>query len=84
MKRLLGMIILSSMIGNNLKAVTDGTSFNENWRFFKGEIKGAETVLFNDDSWRKLDLPHDWAIEGCSTATPQIYPQNCTFCLLGR
>ena len=52
MKRLLGMIILSSMIGNNLKAVTDGTSFNENWRFFKGEIKGAETVLFNDDSWR--------------------------------
>ncbi len=39
-------------------------SFNEGWRFLKGDPKGAEQPGFADASWRKLDLPHDWAIEG--------------------
>lgn len=34
----------------------DGTSIAE-----PENLQGTET---NDDSWRKLDLPHDWAIEG--------------------
>ena len=42
----------------------DARSFNKGWLFFKGEGEGAEKTLFSDDSWRKLDLPHDWAIEG--------------------
>jgi beta-galactosidase len=36
----------------------------QDWRFFKGEATGAEQSSFDDSSWRKLDLPHDWAIEG--------------------
>ena len=39
-------------------------SFNEGWRFFKGEASGAETPQFDDSAWRTLRLPHDWAIEG--------------------
>jgi beta-galactosidase len=39
-------------------------SFNTGWRFFKGEAPGAEAPAFQDSSWRALDLPHDWAIEG--------------------
>lgn len=39
-------------------------SFNSDWLFYKGEAIGAESVDFNDSQWRKLDLPHDWAIEG--------------------
>lgn len=39
-------------------------SFNENWKFKKGE-QGEESKLTLDDSdWRSLNLPHDWAIEG--------------------
>ncbi len=38
--------------------------FTEDWRFFKGEAAGAEAPEFNDGSWRTLNLPHDWAIEG--------------------
>jgi beta-galactosidase len=38
--------------------------FDEGWRFQKGDTAGAERVDFNDDEWRRLDLPHDWAIEG--------------------
>ena len=39
-------------------------SFNEGWRFHKGEAEGAEKAAFDDASWRGLNLPHDWAIEG--------------------
>jgi beta-galactosidase len=37
--------------------------FNTAWKFFPGDINGAENAKFNDDSWRSLDLPHDWSIE---------------------
>jgi len=47
-------------------------SFNEGWRFFKGEAEGAEQPEFADASWRALDLPHDWAIEG--PFDPKINP----------
>lgn len=39
-------------------------SFNDDWRFFKGEAAGAEAPNFADSTWRQLRLPHDWAIEG--------------------
>jgi beta-galactosidase len=37
---------------------------NDDWRFFKGDAPGAEQAAFSDTTWRALDLPHDWAIEG--------------------
>ena len=39
-------------------------SFNDNWKFHRGEAEGAEQASFEDGEWRDLDLPHDWAIEG--------------------
>lgn len=39
-------------------------NFNESWTFFNAEAEGAEKVDFDDSKWRKLNLPHDWAIEG--------------------
>lgn len=38
--------------------------FIEDWRFFKGDATGAEQPSYDDTSWRRLNLPHDWAIEG--------------------
>jgi beta-galactosidase len=46
--------------------------FDYDWRFFLGDVPEAKANDFNDDSWRKLDLPHDWSIEG------QIQPKNPT------
>jgi len=37
--------------------------FDDNWKFFRGDAAGAETIPFNDKSWRTVDLPHDWSIE---------------------
>jgi len=39
-------------------------SFNDGWRFFKGEAQGAERPDFQDSQWVPTPLPHDWAIEG--------------------
>jgi len=34
-----------------------------NWRFSLGDHPGAEFPEFNDNDWRKLNVPHDWGIE---------------------
>lgn len=49
-------------------------SFDNNWLFARFGLQAdgttkkqpgsLETTNFNDSDWRKLDLPHDWAIEG--------------------
>jgi beta-galactosidase len=39
-------------------------SFDAGWRFFKGDAPGAEREDFDDSAWRRLDVPHDWGIEG--------------------
>ena len=39
-------------------------SFDADWRFFKGDAQGAEAKEFDDSDWRRLDVPHDWSIEG--------------------
>jgi beta-galactosidase len=39
-------------------------SLNHDWRFFKGDVPDVEQSDYDDSSWRLLDLPHDWAIEG--------------------
>jgi len=34
------------------------------WKFLLGDPNGAESPSFVDGSWRTVDLPHDWSIEG--------------------
>ena len=38
-------------------------SFNKNWRFHLNEANGAYEQDFDDSSWRKVNLPHDFSIE---------------------
>ena len=37
--------------------------FNKEWRFRLGSFAGARWGFTADDTWRTLDLPHDWSIE---------------------
>ena len=39
-------------------------SMDPGWRFTLGDPAGAERPGFDDHGWRRLDLPHDWSIEG--------------------
>jgi beta-galactosidase len=38
---------------------------DRNWLFNKGDVTGADgTSLPADSTWRTVNLPHDWAVEG--------------------
>jgi beta-galactosidase len=38
--------------------------FDDDWKFYLGNVSEANSRDFNDQAWRNLDLPHDWSIEG--------------------
>ena len=38
--------------------------FDSDWRFCLGDSAQMAGAEYNDSWWRKLDVPHDWAIEG--------------------
>jgi beta-galactosidase len=40
------------------------TDFNRGWKFSRSNHPKAFDVRFPDNKWRKLDLPHDWGVEG--------------------
>ena len=39
-------------------------NFNEGWLFAKADSSAMSGPEFDDAGWRRLDLPHDWSIEG--------------------
>ena len=45
------------------KAPRKDIFFDDDWKFFKGEVVAAELPDFDDSQWRTIDLPHDWSIE---------------------
>jgi len=45
-------------------------SFDHDWRFIVDDPPGAQSPTFDDSSWRTVQLPHDWSIEG------RIDPKN--------
>ncbi len=38
--------------------------FDFEWRFSKGDFATAMIPAFDDSSWRTLNVPHDWSVEG--------------------
>jgi beta-galactosidase len=39
------------------------TLFNNDWKFIRSDVQGAEQPGFDDSHWRTLHLPHDYSIE---------------------
>jgi len=42
-------------------------SLDRDWRFHLGEEPDAVFSSFNDSAWRRVDVPHDYVIEGAFT-----------------
>jgi beta-galactosidase len=61
---LVGAIALSFSSSSVRPTSRTTLSFDAGWLFFKGDVSDAENPSFNDSAWRKLDVPHDWSIEG--------------------
>lgn len=58
-----GLAEVSSAAVSHTASEPREKSFDEGWRFKRGDVTGAESPTFIDAAWRKLDLPHDWSIE---------------------
>lgn len=54
--------------GTQKESVRQHTSFNNDWTFHLGDVAEAIRPDYDDSGWRKLNLPHDWAIEGAFSA----------------
>ncbi len=67
---LLGLLFCGATPATNRQPVTvrisdqRRISFDERWRFHKGDADGAENPAFDDSNWSEVRLPHDWAIDG--------------------
>lgn len=60
---------LASLVPLSMSAVTPESARLEldadsGWKFLLGDPSGAEAPSFADQSWRTVQLPHDWSIEG--------------------
>lgn len=66
MRKLIKLALSLALLATSvtLSAKEDGVDFNSNWRFYKGQVAGGEATSLDDDGWRELTLPHDWAVEG--------------------
>jgi beta-galactosidase len=60
--------ILSLLFFSTSFAMADASrqtlSFNKDWKFANGDKSDASKADFDDSSWRSLNVPHDYAIEG--------------------
>jgi beta-galactosidase len=48
-------------IGDRVRTIMP---LDRNWLFNKGDASGADGASFADSTWRPVNLPHDWAVEG--------------------
>lgn len=66
------ILFVSFFSGHAQNGIERKKLFDYDWKFFLGDISEAKENDFNDKTWRTLDLPHDWSIEG------SINPKNPT------
>ncbi len=63
MKRLFFLSVALVAIALSVQA-RQRDNFDKGWLFLLGDSAQMATPAYNDSHWRKLSLPHDWAIEG--------------------
>lgn len=64
------LLLFISISSHSQNKQTRTSSFDADWQFMKDSTVEAQKPEFNDKSWRKLDLPHDWSIEDLPSQDP--------------
>ena len=62
-KTLLGVVLMSGLFAHPLSA-REHRSFDRGWLFTLSDSTEMYQPGYSDGHWRRLNLPHDWAIEG--------------------
>jgi beta-galactosidase len=60
----IGLLLLTAFVCLANPRPGKRASFNQDWRFQLGDVAKGQDVSLNDSAWRRLNLPHDWSIEG--------------------
>ena len=59
------LLILSFYLADAQRGYNaQGMLFDDNWKFALGDHQTAMAKDFDDKTWRSVELPHDWGIEG--------------------
>ena len=66
MKQLLSIVAAMILAMPAMAQVSFGEAqlFNDGWLFSKGDEQQMGAADYDDSKWRRLELPHDWSIEG--------------------
>jgi beta-galactosidase len=65
MKRLTVLCLMAVLIVSYVSAQPRKvTNMDMGWRFHLGDVDKAQSLEYDDASWRTLNVPHDWSIEG--------------------
>ena len=62
MKKIFALAIL--LLGAQSLSARDRQSFDKDWLFVLADSASMQNSEYADGHWRRLNLPHDWAIEG--------------------
>ena len=58
------LLFVIALVAGNQASAREIVSLDHDWAFFQGDASGVEKPGFDSSAWRKLDVPHDWSIEG--------------------
>ncbi|WDF66866.1 glycoside hydrolase family 2 TIM barrel-domain containing protein [Sphingobacterium oryzagri] len=61
---IVSLFAFSTAYGQKSAVANRKIPIDQDWQFMLGDVSEAAAVDFDDKAWRKLDLPHDWSIEG--------------------
>ncbi len=80
LKRIIFLYILLSAIAATANAQErKKEDFDSNWKFILDSVNDYSETSVNDASWRKLNLPHDWSIEGTFSKDNPATPRRRRF-----
>jgi len=58
------IVLVISVVTVQGQQVRKIINIDKDWKFKLGDVADGQKVAFDDKNWRKLDVPHDWSIEG--------------------
>src|SRR5436190_20640190 len=64
MKRVMLAVFCALALAFAMQSHAQTKTFDADWMFVRGDANGAEATSFDDAKWQKVDVPHDWSIEG--------------------
>jgi beta-galactosidase len=70
------LLALASSLGVAKAELTNAQrqifSLDTDWRFYLGDINEAINPDYNDHDWRRVDVPHDYVVEGVFEPNAQL------------